>query len=167
RLEKVKNFALLLRAFAHMPVSEKVAHLIILGDGPERLSLQRLAERLGIADRLTMPGKVNNPYVWMVNTDLFVLSSNYEGWPMVLLEAMVSGLPIVACDCQTGPAEILRNGAFGQLVPINNIEALSAAMTKQLHCKKTKYPFLREMGADVIARRYRDIAEDISRRRKL
>ena len=112
-----------------------------------------------------MPGKMDNPYVWMAHSDLFVLSSNYEGWPMVLVEAMVSGLPVVACDCQTGPAEILRNGAFDKLVPTNNVEALSAAMSTQLQCKKAEYPFLREWSADIIASRYRKIAEDIFMRR--
>ena len=166
RLEKVKNFSLLLHAFARMPASKNAAHLIILGDGSERHSLQRLAKKIGIAARLSMPGKMDNPYVWMTNCDLFVLSSNYEGWPMVLIEAMVSGLPVVACDCQTGPAEILHNGAFGKLVPTNNVEALSAAMITHLQCKKAEYPFLHEWRADVIARRYRKIAEDIFMRRK-
>jgi glycosyltransferase involved in cell wall biosynthesis len=166
RLEKVKNFALLLRAFARMSVAENASHLIILGDGPERHNLLRLAERLGISERLTMPGKVTNPYVWMAHADLFVLSSNFEGWPNVLVEAMVSGLPVVACDCQTGPAEILRNGAFGLLVPTNNIEALASAMTQQLHRGKTEYPFLREWDVNVITERYRSVAEDILRRRK-
>jgi glycosyltransferase involved in cell wall biosynthesis len=166
RLEKVKNFTLLLRALACMPTSKNAAHLIILGDGSERRDLMKLAERLGIRAQLTMPGKVPNPYVWMANSDLFVLSSNFEGWPMVLIEAMVSGLPIVACDCPTGPAEILQNGTFGLLVPTNNVEALSAAMAKQLHSGKVEYPFLQEWDADIIARRYRDIAEDILRRRK-
>jgi glycosyltransferase involved in cell wall biosynthesis len=166
RLEKVKNFALLLRAFARMPASENAAHLIILGDGPERRKLRKLADKLGVLTRLTMPGKVSNPYVWMAKSDLFVISSNFEAWPMALIEAMVTGLPVVACNCLTGPAEILQNGAFGQLVTTNNVEALSAAMSKQLNCGKSEYPFLRKWDADIIARRYRDIAEDISRRRK-
>jgi len=165
RLEKVKNYALLLRAFARMPASENAAHLIILGDGSERHNLLRLAERLGVRTRLTMPGLVTNPYVWMANADLFVLSSNHEGWPNVLVEAMVCGLPVVACDCQTGPAEILRNGTFGPLVPTNNVEALSAAMAKQLHRGKTEYPFLKEWDVDIIAKRYRSVAEDILRQR--
>jgi len=166
RLVKQKNFALLLRAFARMPVTENAAHLIILGDGPEKPTLLRLAKRLGIEKKLTMPGKVINPYVWMANTDLFVLSSNFEGWPNVLIEAMVIGLPVVACDCPTGPAEILQNGAYGLLVPTNNTEALAAAMTQQLRRGKTDYPFLWEWGADAIARYYRSIAEDIFKWRK-
>jgi len=166
RLVKTKNYALLLRAFARLPISENAAHLIILGDGPERRSLQRLAERLGIAARLTMPGNVSNPYVWMAHTDLFVHSSNYEGWPNVLIEAMANGLPVVSCDCPTGPAEILHNGTFGRLVPTNDVEALAAAMAQHMHCPKTEYPFLREWEADVIAGRFRAVAEDIIKRRQ-
>jgi glycosyltransferase involved in cell wall biosynthesis len=166
RLVKQKNFALLLRAFARMPVKENAAHLIILGAGPEQRALLRLAKRLGITSRLTMPGKVTNPYVWMANIDLFVLSSNFEGWPNVLVEAMVIGMPVVACDCPTGPAEILRNGAFGLLVPTDNAEALAVAMAKQLFQGKKEYPFLREWDADAIAERYRMVAEDILKQRK-
>jgi glycosyltransferase involved in cell wall biosynthesis len=166
RLEKVKNYSLLLRAFARVPASTPPPHLIILGDGPERGNLLRLAGRLGIRARLTMPGKVINPYVWMANSDLFILSSNYEGWPMVLIEAMVSGLPVVACDCRTGPAEILRNGAFGRLVPTHDVDALSAAMAQQLSRGKTEYPYLHEWDASIIAERYLSIANDISIGRK-
>jgi glycosyltransferase involved in cell wall biosynthesis len=166
RLVKVKNHALLLRAFARMPAEKNPPHLVILGDGPERNALMRLAKRLGITARLTMPGNVTNPYVWMAHSDLFVHSANYEGWGNVIIEAMVTGLPIVACDAPTGPAEILQNGAFGLLVPTNNVKALATAMAKQLHQGKIEYPFLREWDADVIAERFRAVAEDILRRRK-
>jgi glycosyltransferase involved in cell wall biosynthesis len=165
RLEKVKNFSMLLHAFAGMPVAENTAHLVILGEGPERSYLTRLARRLGISSRLTMPGKVDNPYVWMTHSDLFVLSSNNEGWPMALVEAMACGLPIVATDCQTGPAEILHHGMFGPLVPIGDAAAMSAAMAGQLNSGKKAYPFLREWDADLIAERYRALAQDILDRR--
>lgn len=166
RLEKVKNFTLLLRAFALLPTADAAPHLIIIGDGPERKKLLKLAGELGISGRLTMPGKVANPYVWMAHSDLFVLSSNFEGWPMVLVEAMACGLPVVACNCQTGPGEILQDGTFGLLVPTNDVEALSAAMARQLHNEKSEYPFLRKWGADIIARSYRNIAEEILKLRK-
>lgn len=166
RMVKTKNYPLLLRAFARLPFTNSAARLIILGDGPERRSLQRLAKKLGITTRLTMPGKVANPYVWMANADLFVHSSNYEGWPNVLIEAMVIGLPVVSTDCPTGPAEILHNGLFGLLVPTNDVEALTAAMAQQLRLKKTDYPFLHEWNADAIAGRFRAVAEDILSRRK-
>lgn len=166
RLVRVKNYVLLLRAFARLLSVEKNPHLIILGEGPERRALLRLAERLGIAARLMMPGKVTNPYVWMAHADLFVLSSNYEGWPNVLVEAMSLGLPVVSCDCPTGPREILSNGAFGLLVPVKNVKALAAAMRKQLHAGKKDYPFLREWDADIIARRFREVAEGIQKSRE-
>jgi glycosyltransferase involved in cell wall biosynthesis len=166
RMVKVKNHALLLRAFARMPVDDNPPHLVILGDGPERRALLRLAQRLGITARLTMPGKVANPFVWMAHSDLFVHSANYEGWGNVIIEAMVTGLPIVACDAPTGPSEILQNGAWGMLVPTHDADALSAAMATQLRCGEKEYPFLREWNADAIARRYRMVAEDILQRRE-
>ena len=165
RMEKVKNFALLLRAFAGMPDSSPPANLIILGDGPERRALQRLAQRLGISERLTMPGKVNNPFVWMAHSDLFVHSSNYEGWGNVIVEAMVTGLPVVACDAPTGPAEILRHGEYGMLVPTHDARALAEAMAKQLLRGKTAYPFLQDWNAGAIAGRFRKVAEDIFKER--
>jgi glycosyltransferase involved in cell wall biosynthesis len=165
RLEKVKNFSMLLHAFACMPIQGHDARLVILGDGPEQNSLNRLAKRLGISSRLSMPGKVDNPYVWMAHSDLFVLSSYNEGWPMALVEAMVCGLPVVATDCQTGPAEILHKGEFGLLVPVRDAAAMSAAMARQLNSGRRTYPFLREWHADLIAERYRAVAQDILERR--
>ena len=165
RLVKVKNHALLLRAFAGLPSEGNAARLVILGDGPERHALLRLAKWLGIETRLTMPGKVTNPHVWMAHSDLFVHSANYEGWGNVIIEAMVAGLPIVACDAPTGPAEILHGGSYGMLVPTNNAGALSSAMAKQLSKGKTEYPFLQEWDADRIAERFRAVANDIAKRR--
>lgn len=166
RLVKTKNYALLLRAFARLPRENTCAHLVILGDGPERFPLQRLADRLGIANRLTMPGTVRNPYVWMAHANLFVHSSNYEGCPNVLIEAMAIGLPIVACDCPTGPAEILQNGALGILVPTNDVEALAAAIARALPREKTQYPFLRDWDADIVADRFRIVIKSISVRQR-
>jgi glycosyltransferase involved in cell wall biosynthesis len=129
-LSTVKNQALLLRAFARL--ADQRASLVILGEGELRLDLERLAAELGIADRLAMPGFVIDPWPYLAMAQLFVLSSDYEGFPLALVEAMHVGLKIVSTDCLSGPSEILDNGRYGRLVPCGDADALAAAMDAAL-----------------------------------
>ena len=130
-LKEQKNHALLLRAFAKLS-DRPGARLMILGEGHLRGALEAEAERLGIADRLILPGFALDPWPYYASADLFVLSSDYEGFPLVLAEAMQAGLRIVSTDCVSGPAELLDGGQFGRLVPCGNAEALAAAMDEAL-----------------------------------
>lgn len=125
-MSPVKNHALLLRAVARL--DDKDARLVLLGDGPERARLTALADALGIADRLVMPGFVLDPWPFLASAQLFVLSSSYEGSPVALAEAMAAGLRIVSTDCVSGPAELLDGGRFGRLVPCGDEAALAEAM---------------------------------------
>lgn len=130
RLSVEKGFDRLLCAFAASSLRESGWSVVILGEGGERESLARLAEHLGIADHLVLAGMQLQPERWLEHADLFVLSSRYEGFPNALIEAMQCGVPSIAFDCQSGPADIIRHGVDGWLVPDNNIEALSNAMTE-------------------------------------
>lgn len=114
RMTYQKDFSTLLRAFA-LVRKELEARLIILGEGEGRPRLEKLAEELGVAGDVVMPGFVGNPYKYMVNADLFVLSSRYEGMPNVLVEALAVGTPAIATDCPSGPREVLPEEA---LVPV-------------------------------------------------
>lgn len=130
RLDSQKAFDVLLRAFALSALAERGVTLTILGDGPQRQALGVLADELGIAQAVEMPGVVQNPEAWMARTTVFVLPSRYEGFPNALLEAMAMGCPVIAADCDSGPREIIRHGENGLLVPVEDIDALAAALQK-------------------------------------
>ncbi len=123
RLAGQKNFPLMLRAFAL--VAQPGDTLTIVGEGGERQRLERLADSLGIADRLSLPGHGDVPSA-LAAADVFVLSSDYEGVPAVVIEAIASGLPVVATDCSVSMKALV--GAFGAVVPTNDAPALAAAM---------------------------------------
>lgn len=131
RLSPQKDFECLLRAFAAVRASAD-ARLLILGEGPERPRLESLARDLGVAEDVQLPGWVGNPYPYMARSDLYVLSSRWEGLPTVLIEALYCGLRIVATDCPSGPREILDGGRFGALVPVGDPGALAAAVLRAL-----------------------------------
>jgi glycosyltransferase involved in cell wall biosynthesis len=131
RLTVEKDFASLLRAIAKVRTRRPV-RLVILGEGDLRTTLEKLAQELGIASDVLMPGFVENPFPWMRNAALFVLSSRWEGLPGVLIEAMACGTPVVSTDCPSGPAEILENGRWGRLVPVGDADALAQAVEATL-----------------------------------
>ncbi len=132
RLAKQKGFDILIRAHASLIEHGCKHHLLILGEGAERSKLERLASDLGVSDSVFMPGFVPNPLQFLKQSRVFVLSSHFEGLPMVLLEALAAGVPIVATDCPSGPAEILENGKYGLLVPPENLTALGEAIGRML-----------------------------------
>ena len=134
-LIRQKNFSNLIIAFSLLPVTTREqSQLIILGEGIERKKLEILIQSLSLEDQIFLPGFVIDPAPWFISADLFVLSSSWEGFGIVLVEAMQSKLPIVSTNCNSGPAEILNNGEFGSLVACDNPEALSRAIDESLCC---------------------------------
>lgn len=125
RLVEQKDYPTLLRAFARV---RRRAKLLILGEGPEDEALRAAAVRLGIAERLEMPGFVADPMPAMAAADVCVLSSKFEGFGNVLAEALACGTSCVSTDCPYGPSEILGKGEFGHLVPVGDVTALAAAI---------------------------------------
>jgi glycosyltransferase involved in cell wall biosynthesis len=131
RFTAQKDFPLLIRAFADVN-KETPCRLMILGDGPDRSELLTLVHKLQLEKEVSMPGFVQNPYPYLVNAGLFVLSSKWEGLPTVLVEALYCGTPLVATNCQSGPVEILKNGKYGELVPVGNQKSLTEAILNAL-----------------------------------
>lgn len=135
RLHRQKDFALLLRAFARLP-ADRPERLVILGEGPQRAALEALRERLGLRQRVDLPGWVADPAAWMARAALFVLSSAHEGLPSVLVEAMACGCPVVSTDCPSGPRDILDHGRLGPLVAPGDAAALAQAMQARLQAPR-------------------------------
>lgn len=129
RFVSYKNFTGLLRAFAALGRPE--ARLVILGDGDERPVLEAEAARLGLGDRVEMPGYVPDPWRHFDQARVFVLPSTSEPFGLVLVEAMARGLDVVATDCH-GPREILDGGRYGRLVACGDAAALRNAMASAL-----------------------------------
>ena len=128
RLSAAKDYPTLIRAYADAARHGLALDLIILGDGEERGRLTSLVRALGLADRVHFLGHRDNPFPYMKRATFYVLSSIFEGFGYSLLEAMVLGLPVIATNCPTGPAEILDHGASGILVAPQNVTSLSEAM---------------------------------------
>lgn len=128
RLAPEKGFDRLIRAFHLIEKDCPGWTLLIVGEGPLRIELTRLAASLGLQGRVLLPGRVSNPRTLFRRCDLFALSSESEGFPLVLLEAMSAGLPVVSFDCDFGPREIITIDVSGILVPAGNIAALANAI---------------------------------------
>lgn len=128
RLVDQKGFDLLIKSWALVAKNHPQWHLRIWGEGPDRAALQDLAEREGVSGSVEMPGVSNAPGRWIESADAFVLSSRFEGWGLVLGEAMAAGLPSISFDCPFGPADMMTDGHDGLLVPEADVDALAAAM---------------------------------------
>ena len=131
RFKPQKNHALLLEAFKKL-LAVRDARLLILGTGDLFESTAALARSLGVAERVLLPGARVNPAAYYKSADLFVLSSDFEGFGNVIVEALACGLPVVSTDCRSGPSEILEHGRYGRLVPVGDASALAQAMLDSL-----------------------------------
>lgn len=131
RLEPQKGFITLIEAFEQV-CRQRPCRLLIMGEGSERDALTRRIQASPARADIRLPGNTDNPYAYMAKAKLLVLSSNWEGFGNVLVEAMACGTPVVATDCPHGPREILEEGRLGPLVPVNDPTALATAMVHAL-----------------------------------
>jgi glycosyltransferase involved in cell wall biosynthesis len=168
RLSRQKGFDLLVPAFARLLATAPGAHLTIAGTGSDEATLREQARRLGIADRVTLRGFVDNPYPLMRAADLYVLSSRYEGFPNVALEALACGTPVVAAACPGVPGLVLP-GVNGWLAPVEDVVGLADALAL---AARTRGQLTREAIRDSvhtrfatprIARRYEQAITELAR----
>lgn len=158
RLEAQKDYATMLSSIGFL--GDTSARLIVLGEGRERPQLESLVRDMGLSERVAFVGFVTDPLSYIGHADVFVMSSAWEGFGNVLVEALYCGLPVVSTDCPSGPAEILCNGRYGRLVPVGDAEALAAAIQHALHdpgdaaLRKKR---ANEFTVDVIAKKYMDV----------
>jgi glycosyltransferase involved in cell wall biosynthesis len=148
RLAPQKGFDLLIAAFAQVARAEPGWRLRICGGGPERAELRRLIVEHDASDHIQLLGRVHDIAEQMRQASLYVLSSRFEGFPLVLIEAMSKGLPVVSFDCPTGPADIVEHGVTGYLVPTGDVDALAEAMLDLIRDE----PRRRRFGATAVER---------------
>jgi glycosyltransferase involved in cell wall biosynthesis len=168
RLVWQKGFDTLLMAF-NLVIQEMDARLIVVGEGPEKESLEKMVQDFSITDKVFLIGFQRNPYQFLSGADVFVLSSNVEGLSMVILEAMACGTPVITTDCRSGPREILRNGKFGFLVPVGDERALSKGILTLLKDRALRERFSRlgrertkDFSVDKIIKQYERIIYEVT-----
>ncbi len=131
RLSLQKDFSTLIRAFRRVR-DQMPAKLIILGEGEERGELEQLISQLDLESDCMLPGYVKNPYKYILRADVFVLSSKWEGCPLVLVEAMALNRPIISTSCPGGSKELLDSGRHGKLVGVGDVEGMAQMIIEQL-----------------------------------
>jgi len=118
--------------------------LIVIGEGELRPVLCELARKLNIHESVEFVGFKENPYAWISKADIFVLSSDYEGFPNVLLESMACKTPIISVDCPSGPSEIITDCENGLLVPTHDEEGMAMAVKNLLNNQELRDQFSKE-----------------------
>jgi N-acetylgalactosamine-N,N'-diacetylbacillosaminyl-diphospho-undecaprenol 4-alpha-N-acetylgalactosaminyltransferase len=132
RLEKQKNHELLINAFSKVNKKLPETRLLIIGEGSQRNKLSNLIGELNLNSKIQLVGQLENPFTYVSKSHLFVLSSDFEGFPNALVEAMICGCPVISTDCPSGPNEILINKENGILIPTGDVEAMKNAIVYML-----------------------------------
>ena len=160
RLEQQKDFPTLIHAFAKVRQMQ-TAKLVILGSGREEKKLLSLVDELKLNEDVAMLGFVDNPYAYMAKSAVFVLSSAWEGFGNVIVEAMAVGTPVVSTNCPNGPEEILDNGKYGELVSVGDSQAMAEAILRVLlgEIKSVDSDWLEQFKLETVAQKYLDVLQ--------
>lgn len=132
RLVDQKGFDVLLRALAEVHRTRPGTELVLMGEGAQRAELLALADALGLADSVHLVGQVADPHPVTARAALFCQPSRYEGASLALLDAVALGVPVIASRCGSGAVDVLSDGRFGDLVPVDDVQALAAAIDRHL-----------------------------------
>jgi len=165
RLCVQKNFGFLIRSFAKS-IQKVDAYLVIIGEGSERQKLEKLIKSLNLEGSVILMGHKDNVFPYLKRSDIFVLSSLYEGMPNALIEAVALKIPSISTNIKTGPKEILLNGEGGRLVEVNNIDDLRKAIVFRLleqevaqKAAENSFSQLDRFSMDGMILRYKNIIE--------
>ena len=168
RLSRQKGFDLLIRAWRRVAEQHPDWRLQIYGSGPRHDRLQARIDKLGLGDRVTLMGFTEELDEELSRAALFILSSRFEGLPMVLIEAMSLGTPVVAYDCPTGPAELVEDGVTGLLVEAQNVPALAEAINRAIDDPELREAMgqagqqrVRELNPDAVADHWERLLEEL------
>lgn len=167
RLDEQKNFEMLIRAMKKSLDVHRDIQLKIYGEGQLRTSLQHLIDENKLQESVFLMGRSSDMLTVYHNADMFILSSNYEGMPNTLIEAMAVGLPCIATDCETGPADLIITNENGILFPVGREERLVEAINQLIENpfeaiamgKKAKITVCEKCGIESITSQLRDICE--------
>ena len=132
-----KNYPYLLRILAHLKSCNFHFKQLIVGEGPERKRLEELIVALDLTEEVILAGTRDSPIEHIKKADLFILSSGFEGFGLVIVEALAAGTTVVSTDCESGPAEILKDGKLGYLAPIDDVEKFSEIL---MHAYQNQMP---------------------------
>jgi len=169
RLSDEKDFPTLINAFAILP-KHLNSKLLILGDGPKREKIQKLIHEKKLEKNIELLGFVGNPFSFLSMAACFVLSSKFEGFGNVIVEALYCGCPVVSSNCVGGPAEILQNGKYGKLVDVGDSKGMAKAITKQLYTGKKPISndlkkHLDQYSSLTVAKKYLSVFNEIYKKR--
>lgn len=160
RLTRQKDFPTLIKAFS-LVRGQVTGRLMILGKGEERPELESLVRELGLEEDVEFVGFVENPYKYLMRSSVFVLSSRWEGLPNVLIQALALGIRVISTNCPSGPAEILEDGKWGDLVPVGDHTALAetilanlAGKSNNLNASKAREYAVSRFGLDRVISEY-------------
>jgi glycosyltransferase involved in cell wall biosynthesis len=145
----LKGFDLVIRAVATLVKEFPKIRLVILGKGPEKQNLENLAQSLGVKKHVDFRGFIKNTSEIINHSEIFVLSSFYEGFGNVIVEAMGVGTPVIATNCPYGPGEIITHGKNGILTEVGKSDEIAAAI-KKLFLNKDLYEKIQQNGFELV-----------------
>lgn len=167
-IEKVKNFSLLLEAYRSSEIHSKGYNLYLLGEGPDLDFIQKKISDLKLEKFVTIIPFVTDPSNYILNSKFTVLTSQYEGFPMTIIESLALGIPVISVDCESGPNEIIKSGFNGLLVENYNVIAFSEAMKRMIDdeslynsCKTNAVESIKHLSLEPISAQWKNLLDQI------